>query len=134
MPALKERSASLSAAMQLPLNDASSRETEEATKVGASTTRKRRRHTRMAAAPQKKQDRGVAAIALFWFSFRIYGNLQLHERSIYRPCKCKFKLVGLGSECYSILDHYQVMLFFSRLLSSSYSLNNESIILLHAQS
>jgi hypothetical protein len=48
MPALKESSASLSAAMQLPFN-VSSPETEEATKVGASSSRKSWRH--MAAAP-----------------------------------------------------------------------------------
>ena len=69
MPALKESSASLSAAMQLPLNDSDgdgvvfAPETagggEEAATVGA--RKKSRRHMAAAATPWK-EDRGVAAI------------------------------------------------------------------------
>jgi hypothetical protein len=62
MPALKESSASLSAAMQLPFIVVSSPETEEATKVGGASRKSRKQ---MSAAPWKcpwKEGRGVAAI------------------------------------------------------------------------
>ena len=80
MPALKESSASLSAAMQLPLNDSDgdgvvfAPETagggEEAATVGA--RKKSRRHMAAAAAPWKEEG-GVAAIVLFWFRLQVLG-------------------------------------------------------------
>jgi hypothetical protein len=71
MPALKESSASLSAAMQLPLSVPpleTDREVATVVVVGARAARREKIRRNIAAAAPWKEDRGVAAIVLFWFS------------------------------------------------------------------
>ena len=66
MPALKESSASLSAAMQLPLSvPPLETDREVVTVVGASDARREKSRRNIAAAAPWKEDRGVAAIVLF---------------------------------------------------------------------
>ena len=75
MPALKESSASLSAVMQLPLSvPPLETDREVATVVvvvaaASAATREKSRRNIATAAPWK-EDRGVAAIVLFWFSLQ----------------------------------------------------------------